>query len=88
MAVLSDSKMTQGKGKCEGLEQGKTWGRKWQEVGSRAAPAPSFQLPRPSENTLLAQAQEFISVPEGPRAFLGHSSERAEGSGTSRDFRS
>lgn len=33
---------------------------------------------QPSETTLLAEAQEFIRVSESPRAFLGHSSERAE----------
>lgn len=38
VAVLSDSKVTRDEGKCEGLEQGKTWDRKWQEMGSRAAP--------------------------------------------------
>lgn len=58
--------------------------------GERGSPCIIFQLPKPSETTLLAQAQEFISVPEGPRAFLGHSSERAEGSALAVkfDFRS
>lgn len=35
------------------------------------------QPPKPSDTTLLAQAQEFVSVPEGPRALLGHSSKKA-----------
>ena len=59
------------------IQQDKTRGRAWQEVGSRG-PGMGFQPLEPSETTLLAQAQEFIRVSESPRAFLGHSLERAE----------
>lgn len=46
----------------------------WQEVagsGSEGGACTGSRPPRPSEITLLAQAEEFISVPEGPRARLG-----------------
>lgn len=86
LAVLLDSKWTQGEGICVGTEQGNTWGEKWQEV-EVGGPCTDSQPPKPNETTLLARAQEFISVPEGPRALLGHRWDRAAaGSGAGCDI--
>lgn len=73
-----NSKTTQGEEKYVGTEQGKrdlgaASGWKWEQGG----PCMGSQPPKPRDTTLLAQAQEFVSVPEGPRALLGHSSKKA-----------
>lgn len=90
VAVPSDSKVTQGEEKCEGLEPGKTWGRKWQEVGSRAAPASFFSYPDPVKTPYWHKHRNLSVFPRAQGLFWGTAPRGQKGVGLAVkfDFRS